>query len=141
MAGTMQLVTAASADMPLRERRCRSAPVGRRQSAINPVADTGFARLAKGLTVALVMSAGIAAVACSAAADEAAKASRWTSVVAAPSSPVAAERQRTLAHPTDSDPATTYVEQLQTANALESSVALVANNDSSTRRAAENRPL
>ena len=109
MADTMQLVTAASADMPLLERRCRSAPVGRRQSAVNPVADTGFARLAKGLTVAF---AGTAAVACAAAVDEAANASRWTSAVAVPSSPVVAERQRTLAHPTDSDQATTYVEQL-----------------------------
>jgi hypothetical protein len=69
-----------------------------------------FARLAKGLALALAVMAGIAAAPCSAAADGMSKASRQTSIVAAPSSPVIAGRQRILAHQ-DPDRATTYVEE------------------------------
>jgi hypothetical protein len=111
MADTMQLLTAAFTDVPLRDRTCRSARATRRRSAMKPVAGHAFARLATGLTLAFVMSAAIAAVACSAAADETVTASRQTGAVAAPSSPVVAGRQRILAH-TDPDPATTYVEKL-----------------------------
>ena len=108
----MQLPTAASGAVPLRDHTCRSARATSRQSAMKPVASTVFTRLAKALTLALAMEAGIAAYPCSAAADETSKASRQTSAVAAPSSPVAAGRQRILAHPIDRDPATTYVEEL-----------------------------
>jgi hypothetical protein len=109
-AETMQLLNAASADVPLRDRACRSAHVTRRQSAIKPVASLAFARLAKGLALALAVMAGMAAAPCSAAADGMSKASRQTSIVAAPSSPVMAGRQRILAHQ-DPDSATTYVEE------------------------------
>lgn len=109
---TMQLPTAASTDVPLRDQTCRSARAARHQSAMKPVASSVFTRLAKALTLALAIEAGIAAYPCSAAADETSKASRQTSAVAAPSSPVVAGRQRILAHPTDPDPATTYVEKL-----------------------------
>ena len=117
MADTMQLLTAASMDVPLHDQTCRSARATRRRSAMKPGASNAFARLATGLTLAFVMSAGIAAVACSAAADETLTASRQTSAVAASSSPVVAGRLRILAHPTDRqtvdpDPATTYVEDL-----------------------------
>ena len=112
MADTMQLPTTASTEMPLRDPTCRSAHVTRRQRAMKPVASTVFARLAKGLALPLALAAGIAAFACSAAADETSKASRQISAVAAPSSPVVAGRQRMLAHPNDPDPATTYVEKL-----------------------------
>jgi hypothetical protein len=112
MADTMQLPTTASTDMPLRDQTCRSAHATRRQRAMKPVASTVFARLAKGLALPLALAAGIAAFACSAAADETSKASRQISAVAAPSSPVMAGRQRMLAHPNDPDPATTYVEKL-----------------------------
>ena len=108
MADTMQLFTAASTNVPLRDQTCKSACVTRRQSAIKPVASPVLARSAKGLALLLAVVAGIAAAPCSAAADETSKISRQTSVVAASSSPVVAGRQRILAHP-DSDPATTYV--------------------------------
>ena len=108
----MQLPTAASRAVPLRDQTCRSARATSRQSAMKPVASTVFTRLVKALTLALVMEAGIAAYPCSAAADETSKASRQTSAVAAPSSPVVAGRQRIFAHRTDPDPATTYVEKL-----------------------------
>jgi hypothetical protein len=84
MADTMQPLTAVSTDVPLRDRTCRSARATRRRSAMKPVASNAFARLATGLTLAFVMSAGIAAAACSAAADETLTASRQTSAVAAP---------------------------------------------------------
>ena len=112
MADTMQLPTAASTDVPLRDQTCRSARATRRRSAMKPVASNTFARLTTGLTLAFVMSAGIAAVACSAAADETLTASRQTSAVAAPSSPVAAWHQTMPIHRTAPDPATTYVEDL-----------------------------
>jgi len=108
----MQLRTAASRAVPLRDQTCRSARASSRQSAMKPVASTVFTRLVKALTLALAMEAGIAAYPCSAAADETSNASRQTSAVAAPSRPVAAGRKRILAHPTDPDPATTYVEEL-----------------------------
>ena len=111
MANTMQLPTAASTDVPLRDQTCRSGRVTRRQNAMKPVASTVFAGLAKGLALRLAVVVGIAASSCSAAADETLKASHQTSAVAAPSSPVVAGRQRILAHP-DPDPATTYVEKL-----------------------------
>ena len=79
---------------------------------MKPVASNVFTRLAKALTLALAMEAGIAAAPCYAAADETSKASRQTSAVAAPSSPLVAGRQRIFAHQTDPDPATTYIEKL-----------------------------
>ena len=79
---------------------------------MKPVASTVFVRLPKGFALALTVVAGIAALACSAAADETFKASRQISAVAGPSSPVVAGRQRILAHSTNPDPATTYVEKL-----------------------------
>jgi hypothetical protein len=117
MADTMQVPTAASTNVLLRDQTCKSGHVTRRQSAMKPVARTVFARLAKGLALALAVVAGIAVAPCSAAADETPKASRQASAVAAPSSPLVAGRQRILAHPTDRqtvdpDPATTYVEKL-----------------------------
>jgi hypothetical protein len=112
MANTMQLATAASTDVPLRDQTCKSARVAGRPSAMKPVASNAGARLAKSLALALVLAAGIAAPPCSAAAGEMSKASRQTSAIAATSGPVVAGRQRILAHPTDPDPATTYVEKL-----------------------------
>jgi hypothetical protein len=111
MAITMQLPTAASTDVPLRDQTCRSARVTRRQSAMKPVATTVFARLTKGLALPLAVVAGLAAAPCSAAAGETLKVSHQTSAVAAPSGPVAAGRQRILAHP-DPDPTTRFVEGL-----------------------------
>ena len=111
MANTMQLPTAASTDVPLRDQTCRSARVTRRQSTIKPLATTVFARLAKGLALRLAVVVGIAASSCPAAAGETLKATHQTSAVAAPSGPVAAERQRILAHP-DPDPTTRFVEKL-----------------------------
>ena len=112
MADTMQLLTTASTDVALCDQTCKSGRATRRQSPMQPVASTVYARLAKGLVLALAVVAGIAAASCSAAADETLKANRQISAVAAPSSPVVAGRQRILAHPTDPDPATTYVEKL-----------------------------
>ena len=112
MADAMQLFTAASTDVPLRDQTCRSGRVTRRQNAMKPVASTVFARLAKGLALRLAVVVGIVASSCPAAAGETLELSHQTSAVAAPSGPVAAGRQRILAHPTDPDPTTAYVEKL-----------------------------
>jgi hypothetical protein len=117
MADTMQLLTAASTDVVLRDQTCRSAHATRRQSAMRPAASNACARLPKALALALAVVAGIAAVACSAAADETSNTSRRNSAVAIASRPAAAERQRIPAHRTDPqtvdpDPSTRLVEQL-----------------------------
>ena len=117
MADTMHLLTAASTDVPVRDEHSPSSRVTRRERVMRPVAGNACARLAKALTLALAVVAGIAAVACSAAADETSKASRQTSAVAIASRPAAAERQRIPAHRTDPqtvdpDPTTRLVEKL-----------------------------
>lgn len=117
MSDTMQLPTAASTDVPLRDQICRSARVARRQSEMKPVASNASARLGKGLALVLAVVAGIAAAPCSAAANETSQASRQTVAVAVSSSAVAAARQRIFAQPADHqtvnpDPSTRFVEKL-----------------------------
>ena len=112
MADTMQLLTVASRDVPLRDQHSRSSHVTRQERVMRPVASNAFARLATGLTLALAVIAGTVAATRSAAADEMWKASRETSAAAAASSPVTPGPERILARPTDPDPATRYVEKL-----------------------------
>jgi hypothetical protein len=117
MADTMQLVTAASSDAQRRDEHSRSSRVTRRERVMRPVASKACARLARALTLALAVVAGIAAVACPAAADETSDASQRYSAVAIASRPPAAERQRIPAHRTDPqtvdpDPSTRFVEKL-----------------------------
>ena len=117
MADTMQLVTAASSDAQRRDKHNRSSGVARLERVMRPVASNACAQLPKALTLALAVVAGIAAVACSAAADETSNASRRNSAVAIASRPAAAERQRIPAHRTDPqavdpDPSTRFVEKL-----------------------------
>ena len=117
MADTMHLLGAASTDIPVRDEHSRSSHVTRRERVMRPVAGNACARSPKALTLALAVVAAIAAVACSAAADETSNASRWSSTVAISSPPAAAERQRIPAHRTDPqtvdpDPSTRLIEQL-----------------------------
>ena len=118
MADTMQLVTAASSDAQRRDEHSRSSRVTRRKRVMSPpVVSNACARLPKAFTLVLAVVAGLAAVACSAAADEMSNASRRNSAVAIASRPAAAERQRIPAHRTDPqtvdpDPSTRFVEEL-----------------------------
>ena len=112
MADTMQLLTAASRSVVLRDQHSWSSRVTRRETVMKPAPSLAFAHLAKGFTLALALAASIAAFACSAAGDETSWASRQNTAVVAQSSAVVAGRQRILAHPTHPDPATRYVEKL-----------------------------
>ena len=117
MADTMHLLTAASTDVPVRGEHSRSSRVTRRERAMRPAVSNACARLPKALTLALAVVAGIAAVACPAAADETSNASRRNSAVAIASRPPAAERQQIPAHridpqTVDPDPTTRFVEKL-----------------------------
>jgi hypothetical protein len=117
MADTMHLLTAASTDVPVRDEHSRSSRVTRLERVMRPVASNGCAQLPKALALALAVVAGIAAVACPAAADETSNASRRNSAVAIASRPEAPERQRIPAHRTDPqtvdpDPTTRLVEKL-----------------------------
>jgi hypothetical protein len=116
MADTMHLLTAASTDVPVRDEHSRSSRVTRRERVMRSVASNACARSAKALALALAVVAGVAVVACSAAADETSNASRRNSAVAIASRP-AAERQQIPAHRTDPqtvdpDPSTRFVEKL-----------------------------
>jgi hypothetical protein len=134
MADRMHLLTAVSTDVPLCDQRSRSSRVTRRKSVMKPVVSIAFAELAKGLTLALAVIAGISAAPPSAVADKApivfmlaradqadsgihsdalaAEANRQTR-----STLTAAGRQLLPAHRSgsqsgDPDPETTYVEKL-----------------------------
>lgn len=69
MADTMQLVTADSAAVPLCDQPSRPSRVTRRESVMKPASSAAFARLAKGLTLALAVIAGISLAPRSAAND------------------------------------------------------------------------
>ena len=70
MPDTMQLLTAASTDVPQRDQTCRSARTTRRQGAMKPAPSLAYARLAQGLSLALAVIAGISLAPRSAAAND-----------------------------------------------------------------------
>jgi hypothetical protein len=118
MPDTMHLLAAASGNVPLRHQDSRSARVTGRETVMKPPASIAFARRATALALALTVLAGIAAAPRSATSGETWKASRQTSVVAAPpSAMLVAGRQRIAVQPTgrrtvDPDPSTRFVEKL-----------------------------
>jgi hypothetical protein len=70
MADTMQLLTAVLAGVLLYDQPSRSSRLTRREGVMKPAPSLAFARLAKGLTLALAMIAGTAAATGFAAANE-----------------------------------------------------------------------
>jgi hypothetical protein len=69
MADTLQLLTAGSAGVRMCDQPSRSSRVTRRESVMKPAPSLAVARLAKGLTLAFAVIAGISAAPRSAAAD------------------------------------------------------------------------